>query len=73
MKIIKTHSHSFLLRIWHESDTENARQPLFWRAQVQHVQSGDSCYVEELSALITFIENQTGELIDMPPLKADLS
>jgi len=73
METIKTRSHSFLLRIWYETAAKDVRQPHLWRAQVQHVQSGKSCYVDELPELIAFIESQTGQLTDIPALKPELS
>ena len=68
----KQRKNTFLLRIWQESDTNSALQPVLWRAQVQHVQSGENCYVDEIAALIEFIEQQTGTLIQETALPPDL-
>ena len=72
METQKSRKNTFLLRIWHESDTNSALQSALWRAQVQHVQSGKNCYVDEITALIEFIEQQTGNLIHDATLPTDL-
>ena len=55
---------SFLVRIWRVSTAFDADDPGMWRAYVQHVQSGESRYVDDLDSLLAFFEQWTGVLQD---------
>ncbi len=53
---------AFLVRIWRESSPFQSGTAKGWRAYVQHVQSGESRYVNDLASLIAFFEKWTGAL-----------
>ncbi len=57
-------STSFIIRIWWEQDKTTERTVWVWRGWIQHVHSGQSTYVRNLSAFIAFIEQWTGHLDD---------
>ncbi len=59
---------SFLIRIWREPVSPKCDDDMgAWRAQVTHVQSGASLYVDSIAALIWFIEQWIGLLHDKQP------
>ncbi len=58
----KSHRVSFLIRFWREPDSLGCEGEGAWRAQVMHVQSGTSLYVDSVIALIVFMEQWTGPL-----------
>ncbi|NOX63096.1 MAG: hypothetical protein GXP42_14315 [Chloroflexi bacterium] len=58
-RLIAASRDTFVLRIWREDD-EAGHRP--WRGWVQHVQSGDECYVNSIHELLRFIEDRAGEL-----------
>ena len=48
-------SATFIVRLW----LENGGDPEYdWRGQVEHLQSSDKRYVQELSEVVEFIEEQ---------------
>ncbi|NOX60571.1 MAG: hypothetical protein GXP42_01270 [Chloroflexi bacterium] len=62
---MSSHSHqraSFLIRIWREPRAFDADERGVWRAHIQHVQSGESRYVDDLMSLIAFLEEWSGAL-----------
>mgnify|MGYP001055343066 CR=1 FL=1 len=59
-------SNSFVLRIWWEEDDH-----LIWRGWVQHAATGETCYFQHLSDLLTFVETQTGSLAIAPAAETD--
>ena len=54
--------NSFLLRVWWEETEANPDGKCLWRAWVQHIRSGEDIYVEEVEALLSFIERWAGRL-----------
>jgi len=72
MKPREIRNHSFLLRIWRDPNAVAAPESALWRAQIQHVQSGNSCYVDELSELIHFLEEWAGDLAESHPVVSQL-
>ena len=46
---------TFLIRLWVEDDEtlENS-----WRGQVEHVQTGENQYVQEMAQVVSFIEER---------------
>lgn len=53
---------SFVLRIWWEQAGASADGPFTWRGWVQHVPSGEAAHVQDLAALLAFIEQRAGRL-----------
>lgn len=53
---------SFVLRIWREQAGAGAEEPFAWRGWVQHVYSGEAAYVQDVAALLAFIERRAGRL-----------
>jgi len=53
--------HSFVIRIWWE---KGHADPAWWRGWVQHAATGKSCYFEHVTDLLTFIEAQTGPIVN---------
>lgn len=39
---------SFLVRLWHEPNTEPPMQPTHWKGEVEHIQSGQRWTLETL-------------------------
>jgi hypothetical protein len=54
----RSRTATFLVRLWTESDEEPRHA---FRGQVEHVQSGDSCYVRDMNQVIRFIEERFDE------------
>jgi len=48
--------HSFIVRIWREGDGPK------WRGWVQHTRTQESAAIEDLEALLAFIERRAGRL-----------
>jgi len=48
--------HAFVVRIWREDDQAE------WRGWVQHAPTGESTYVQDVTALLDFIEQRAGKL-----------
>ena len=67
MQISKQRRNAFLIRIWRDSPSMDVDHRAQWRARVQHIQSGSSCYVEDLAALTAFIEQWIGDLSENRP------
>jgi len=53
---------TFLVRIWREPAPFQSEAIGAWRAHIQHVQSGESRYVDDIASLIAFFEQWTGAL-----------
>jgi hypothetical protein len=67
MQISEQQRNAFLIRIWRDSPSRDIDHRAQWRAKIQHIQSGDSCYVEDLAALTAFFEQWTGDLSENRP------
>jgi len=52
--------HAFVVRIWREEGRAE------WRGWVQHALTGDSSYVQDVTALVDFIEQRVGGLAVQP-------
>jgi hypothetical protein len=46
---------TFLIRLWAEDDETPESS---WRGQVEHVQSGENQYVQEMAQVVSFIEER---------------
>ena len=57
----------FVLRLWRKSD-----DPLFWRGEVQHVNSGEKQYVHSAGDLLDYLQRQLAEGEERPPAKDGL-
>ena len=57
----------FVLRLWRKSD-----DPLFWRGEVQHVNSGDKQYIHSAGDLLDYLQRQLAEPEERPPAKEGL-
>jgi hypothetical protein len=53
--------HSFVVRIWREKGCAG------WRGWVQHTRTQESATVENLEALLAFVEQQAGKLTGTAP------
>jgi hypothetical protein len=49
---------TFVVRLWCEMDAEGHGQ---WRGRVEHVASQDVAYVEDIAAVVGFMERWTDE------------
>ena len=58
---------TFLVRIWREPVSLPSGAIEGWRAHIQHVQSGESRYVDDIASLIAFFEQWTGVLREDDP------
>jgi hypothetical protein len=54
--------NSFIVRIWWE---ENEATPPLWRGSVQHAATGESCYVNSMVGILSFIQSYTGPLEEL--------
>jgi len=57
----------FVLRLWRKSD-----DPLFWRGEVQHVNSGDKQYIHSAGDLLDYLQRQLAEPEERPSVKDGL-
>lgn len=62
MSSVRGRHDTFVLRIWWEQAGARAQGPFTWRGWVQHVPSGEAAYVQDVAALLAFIEQRTGRL-----------
>jgi hypothetical protein len=53
---------SFVIRIWWEEVGDSPAATPLWRGWVQHARSGEAAYVQNLEALLSFMERWTGRL-----------
>ncbi|NKQ37335.1 MAG: hypothetical protein HF973_17180 [Chloroflexi bacterium] len=51
----------FVLRLWRRAD-----KPLFWRGEVQHVNSGEKQYVHSAGDLLDYLQRQLAETAERP-------
>jgi len=65
--------HTFLIRIWREPGPFSTEAQGNWRAHIQHVPSGESRYVDDITSLITFFEQWTGALHQDAPRPQQLT
>jgi len=56
------HRHSFLIRIWRQPTPFDVTAMGGWRAYIQHIQSGEGRYIDDIPSLIAFFEQWTGTL-----------
>ena len=49
---------SFLVRLWHEPNTESPVQPTRWKSEVEHIQSGQRWTFETLDEVLNFLRQQ---------------
>ena len=54
-------SNSFVVRIWREG-AEADDQSGGWRGWVQHTRSGEAIYVQDVSGMLAFMEQWTGDM-----------
>ena len=57
----------FVLRLWRKAD-----DPLFWRGEVQHVNSGEKQYVHSAGDLLDYLQRQLAEPEERPSDKDGL-
>ncbi len=49
---------SFLVRLWHEPNTESSVQPTHWKGEVEHIQSGQRWTFETLDEVLSFLRQR---------------
>jgi len=54
MKSFEADTHAFIVRIWLER-REAAGKRAEWRGVIEHVRSGERCYLKNLQDITTFI------------------
>ena len=60
MEPFEEHTQVFIVRIWREPrEIEGAT--LLWRGAVEHVASGERCYVQRLNEITRFIARCSGK------------
>jgi hypothetical protein len=58
MKDAKSHSNSYIIRIWREDDKPG------WKGWVQHARTRESAFFQRLDELLAFIERSAGKLTE---------
>ena len=56
---MKTNTHAFIVRIWHEA-TDNRGNVTVWRGTIDHVGSENSVHFHDLDGITRFIQEQIG-------------
>ena len=52
---------SFLVRLWHEPNTESPVQPTCWKGEVEYIQSGQRWSFETLDEVLSFLRKQVSD------------
>lgn len=60
MSQFEANAQSFIVRLWREHDDSTDQTPQ-WRGHIDHVQSGNRRYFQELSAISQIISEFTAE------------
>ena len=58
-------SHSFIVKIWLEENTQDAGRET-WRGRITHVPSGVKRYVKNMDEIIAFIEHYLHPMDESP-------
>ena len=73
MTALNKRDSSFVLRIWWEEADATPVGRRLWRGWVQHVRSGEACYVQDLEGLLGFIQRWAGKLSEPTSVRHVLS
>jgi len=68
---LSSENHAFIVRIWWEPNLTRPNGRPLWRGQVQHVASGRKRVFQSLDELARFIQEQTGELEEVPAERSE--
>jgi hypothetical protein len=68
VELYESNTHPFIVKIWLEETVEEAGRAV-WRGHITHVPSGERRYIEDLSAIIDFVQPYLEELGIRPGLR----
>jgi hypothetical protein len=61
MEPTESRTHSFIIKIWLEEETDESGR-MVWRGHITHVPGGERQYIQDLSAISSFIRPYLGLL-----------